>query len=194
MPNYLIIYAHPDHAGHHSYFLDQAKAQLDSLKLPYEVIDLYSIGYDPVLKPDELYSAGRRAVSEQNLAFQRQIRAADRLLFIFPTWWDNMPAILKGWLDRVFVSRFGFIYYHGIPVGQLKGKKAAAFTASGSPRWYSLLWTHERALRALTHDVLRFCGMKTRGFRLGSTRNLDDRGRRDIERIAKRAIRYLTTR
>ncbi len=191
MARFLIIYAHPNHDGYHAYFLNQAIADLERRGIAYQLIDLYAINYDPVLKNDELYSAGRRAISEQNQAFQKQVIEADRLLFIYPTWWNNLPAILKGWLDRVFVSRFGFIYKLGIPVGQLHGKKAAIFTARGAPRWYSLLWTHERSLRALSHDVLRFCGMSTRGFRFGSTRTLDDRGRRKIAKIAARTIRYL---
>ena len=127
MSTILIIYAHPSHDGYHGYFLDQATEEIKKRGWEYDLIDLYALGYDPVLKLNELYSAGKRAVSDQNKEFQQKIQDNNRLLFIYPTWWNNMPAILKGWLDRVFVSRFGFIYKLGVPIGQLKGKKSSGF-------------------------------------------------------------------
>ena len=144
-----------------------------------------------MLKIDELYSSGRREISEQNRAFQEQIRECERLLFIYPTWWNNLPAILKGWLDRVFTSRFGFVYKFGLPIGQLKGKKAAVFSASGAPRLYTRFLTNERSTKVLTHDLLRFCGIKTKSFRLGQARRLTEASKGKLERLAKRAIRYL---
>ena len=191
MSKIYIIYAHPNHYGHHGYFLKAITAILDREKCDYELLDLYKINYDPVLKEEELYSAGKRSVSQQNQEFQAKIIASDRLLFIYPTWWGGMPAILKGWVDRVFVSRFGFIYKLGIPIGQLKGKRAAVFSASGAPRLYSQLITGERALKSLTHDVLRFCGLKTRSFRLGLARNKSGDGEREMDKIAKKVYQYL---
>lgn len=191
MSKILIIFAHPNHDGHHGYFLKQCLKLIEEKGCEYELIDLYAIGYDPVLKPQELYSAGKKEVSEQNQDFQKKIKDANRLLFIYPTWWSNMPAILKGWLDRVFVSGFGFIYKSGIPIGQLKGKKAAVFTASGSPRIYSFFWTKERSLKILTHDILHFCGIKTKSFRFGSARQLNEQTQNGLKKIARRAISYL---
>lgn len=121
----------------------------------------------------ELYSAGQKEVSEQNLDFQRKIKAADRLLFIYPTWWQNMPAILKGFIDRVFTGGFGFVYIKGIPIGQLKNKKAAAFTSSGGPAIYTRFFTNSSSLRVLLKHVLGFCGMQTKGFLLGNARDLE---------------------
>lgn len=193
MAKIFIIYAHPNHTGHHGYFLKAITKILTQKKCSYELLDLYKINYDPVLKAEELYSAGQKNVSQQNLEFQAKIIEASHLLFIYPTWWGGMPAILKGWVDRVFVSQFGFIYKLGIPIGQLKGKKAAVFTASGAPRLYYLLATRERALLSLTHDVLRFCGLKTRGFRLGSARNKSGDSEQKMDAIAEKVSKYLTT-
>lgn len=192
MSKLLIIYAHPSRQeGGHAYFLDCVLEKLTNENQPYELIDLYAIKYDPILKNEELYSAGRRSVSPENKDFQEKIKASSCLLFIYPTWWSNMPAILKGWLDRVFVGGFGFTYKFGAPLGLLKGKKAAIFSASGAPRWYSRLISFDRSMRVLSHDVLRFCGIKTRNFGLGSSQKLNDRKKLKIAKQAERALNFL---
>jgi len=174
MSKYLIVFAHPSHDGHSGYLLEQMKTRLEKAHADFEIIDLYALDYNPTLKISELYSAGQNEVSNQNLDFQNKIKAADRLLFIYPTWWQNMPAILKGFLDRVFTGGFGFVYKNGLPVGLLKGKKAAAFTSSGGPALYTRFFTSNSSLNVLLKHTLAFCGMQTRGFLLGGARKLED--------------------
>ncbi len=192
MSKLLIIYAHPSRAGSHGYFLEKILELLGSFpSVSHELIDLYDVKYDPILKDNELYSAGRRAVSPENLAYQEKIKAASHLLFIYPTWWQNMPAILKGFMDRVFVAKFSFTYKAGLPIGLLKGKKAAAFSATGGPRLYTSLFTGDQSLSVLTKDILGFAGIQARGFSLGSARRLDDSDKAHLERIAKKVLKYL---
>jgi NAD(P)H dehydrogenase (quinone) len=188
----LIIYAHPSHDGSHAYFLDQIQAILKTKEqIDYELIDLYAIKYDPVLDNSELYSSGRRAVTPENQIFQNKIKAADRLLFIYPTWWQNMPAILKGFMDRIFVGGFAFTYKAGVPIGLLKGKKAAAFSATGGPRVYTSFFTGDQSLRVLTKDILAFAGIKSRGFSLGSARRLTEADKPRLKRAAEKTLKYL---
>lgn len=190
MSKYLIVYAHPHHDGHCGYLLQQVKNQLEKQQADFEIIDLYALGYDPILKNTELYSSGQKDISTQNLEFQAKIKEADRLLFIYPTWWQNVPAILKGFLDRVFTGGFGFVYKHGLPVGLLKGKKAAAFTSCGGPIFYTNLFTGNATLKAVLKHVLAFCGIQTKGFLLGSARKLDD-NRHRLDRISQKILTYL---
>lgn len=93
--------------------------------------DLYAMRWDPVLRPSDAGVSGtsdaaaqqagrfdatedlRRAYIEgtlapEILAEQAKVRAADAIVVQFPLWWYGMPAILKGWFDRVFVSGFAF--------------------------------------------------------------------------------------
>ena len=192
MDKLLIIYAHPSHDGSHAYFLEQVKEILKNYRqVEYEIIDLYAIKYNPILENSELYSAGRRMISPENLVFQEKIKAASHLLFIYPTWWQNMPAILKGFVDRVFVSGFAFVYKFGIPIGLLKGKKAAAFSATGGPRAYTRFFIKDQSLSVLTKDVLSFAGIKTRGFSLGSVPRMAPKNKPRLRRIAEKILRYL---
>ncbi len=190
MSKYLIVFAHPSHEGHSGYLLAQIKERLEKARADFEIIDLYQLNYDPTLKMSELYSADQKEVTDQNLDFQNKIKVADRLLFIYPTWWQNMPAILKGFIDRVFTSGFGFIYFKGIPIGQLKNKKAAAFTSSGGPAIYTRFFTNSSSLRILLKHVLGFCGMQTEGFLLGNARKLEDNKER-LNLMADKILAYL---
>lgn len=190
MSKYLIIYANPSHEGHCGYLLKQVSAALTEKGVEASLIDLYALGYDPVLKDSELYSAGRKEIDSQNQSFQEQIKKADFLLFIYPTWWQNLPAILKGFLDRVFTSDFGFVYKNGLPVGLLKGKKAAAFTSSGGPSIYTRFFTGNSSLTVLLKHTLAFCGMNTKGFLLGKARKVE-KNQQELDRIATKILKYL---
>lgn len=189
MSKYLIIFANPRHDGHGGYLLNQVETAFQAYGADFETIDLYRIGYDPILKATELYSIGNSHIDAQNIEFQEKIRAASSLLFIYPTWWQSPPAILKGFIDRVFTSGFAFKYYYGLPVGLLKNKKAAAFTSSGGPSFYQFI-TGNPALKVLLKYTLAFSGMRTRGYALGRASRLEE-NKAELDRIAKRIVKYL---
>ena len=186
----LVIYAHPSHAGHHGYFLALCEQYFKENNLDFETLDLYQDSYDPRLRAEELNAKDRQSQGEVKM-YQEKIIAADKLVFIYPTWWQGTPAILKGFFDRVLSSQFGFRYRRGIPTGLLKGKQAAVFSASGAPRWYNFLILRDRALRTVTHDTLRFCGIKCKGFSIGSARKLSNRAKTRIASRQRQAMRYL---
>jgi len=152
--------------------------------LDYFLIDLYKTNYNPVLSQDELYTKGNKYISPENLEFQRLIKERDKLIFIYPIWWGSMPAILKGFLDRVFTPNFGFYYKSRIPIGLLKDKRALVFSTSGAPGIYNLL-TLNRFTRPLTKDVLRFCGIRSKSLIIGSAFNIE---KRDISRKVLKSL------
>ena len=100
----------------------------------HEVVyhDLYAEKFDPLLPNDEIpRGAELDPVVEQHC---REIQAADGFVIVHPNWWAMPPAILKGWLDRVF--RQGVVYQFG-PGGVetlLDGKRAVVITTSNTPR------------------------------------------------------------
>src|SRR5690606_40356054 len=102
------------------------------------VRDLYDLGFDPVLSPAELkqYEDEEKAISVDVKAEQEAILWADHIIFVYPTWWWSMPAILKGYFDRVFVPGFAFSVSEKGIEGLLKGKKAWIIQTTGSDRSY----------------------------------------------------------
>jgi NAD(P)H dehydrogenase (quinone) len=187
----LIVYGHPHHQGHHGYFLEQLLLILDNKKIDYDVLDLYALKFDPVLTTEELSKQDGSVINSEIKEFRQKISETDKLIFIFPTWWQGAPAIVKGFFDRVFSAGFAFKYENGLPKGLLKGKKAAVFSATGGPRIISKLIIGDKSLKVTVNNTLRFCGMRAKGFSIGSARALDDNKKRLILNQVTKMISYL---
>ncbi len=181
--NALIVYAHPKTGGYCEAILEETKAVLAAKNLPTEIIDLYALNYNPVLLEEEHYTAGKKAISQQTSSFQEMIRKADTLIFIYPLWWGTMPAILKGFFDRTFVSGFGFEYNRGMPVCLLKGKKAIVMFTSAVPAAYSIIFGCNRPKKLIAKDILGFCGIKTKICQLGSAKLFDEKEKERVKNL-----------
>ncbi len=186
----LIIYAHPNKEGHCGYILEKITEDLKAKGVGHQLLDLYTMNYDPVLKPEEHYTSGKTRVSEQNLQIQEMIKKEDRFVIIYPTWWNSAPAILKGFVDRVFVARFAFYYDKGLPKKILSGK-AAVITTTGGPRIITKFFYKDGSKNFLVRDVLGFCGIKAKGFVIDNAKRLSDRQKNKIEKTVRRALAHL---
>jgi NAD(P)H dehydrogenase (quinone) len=182
----LIIYTHPDTDGYNKEILRVVEEKLKKEQIDYNLIDLYKIKYNAILEKEELYTKGNRFISEENIKIQNEIKQRDKLIFIYPIWWGTMPAILKGFTEKVFTPRFAYYYENKLPNGLLKEKKAFIFSSSGSPRIYNLL-TFNRAVKTLTKNVLKFCGIKSDFLIIPSAFNVE----KDKDKIKKIVIKKL---
>ncbi|MCP4481659.1 MAG: flavodoxin family protein [bacterium] len=192
MDKVLIFYAHPNKDGFSGCFLKNTCERLDNLGREFEVLDLYEMNYNPLLLPKEHYSSGHDELSLENKEIQLKISAANKLIFIYPTWWQNMPAILKGLFDRVLVKGFGFRFNkRGMYFGLLKGRKAVIFTNTGAPKFFIWLLASNRSLRNIKKDILGFCGIKSRAFSIGGAANLTELKKSKIKNQVKKGIAYL---
>ncbi len=187
----LIIYAHPNKDGHCGYVLEEVKTRLDEKGEDYQVLDLYEMKYNPVMKPEEHYTSGHREIAQDTKKIQDLITKNDRILLIYPTWWNGTPAVLKGFFDRVLVSGFGFKYKGAIPHGLLKGKKAAVITTTGGPVWAEYLLLGNRSLKVVVKDTLGFCGIKAKGFMIGSAKRFTEKQKRKIEKKVVKILSYI---
>ncbi|MFD1485341.1 NAD(P)H-dependent oxidoreductase [Lacticaseibacillus baoqingensis] len=104
-----IIYTHPDpHSFNHA-ILTRLCDHFTATAQPFAVIDLYQDHFDPRLTPAELqtYAQGQ-ALDPLVERYQTLLAASDELLLIFPIWWHQMPAMLKGFFDKVLLPGFAF--------------------------------------------------------------------------------------
>lgn len=128
---HLIIYSHPNpqsfnHAILETY-IDAVRARGDE----GQVRDLYQLNFQPVLSAEDLAGFSEGKIAPEIVTEQEFVAWADLITFIYPLWWAGMPAIAKGYIDRVFCD--GFAYRFG-PDGLeplLKGKKAMTITTLG---------------------------------------------------------------
>ncbi len=92
---------------------------------------------------------------------QQSILEANHLVFVFPSWWASMPALLKGFLDRVFLPGFSFKYQEKSPFPEklLKGRSARIIITMDAPWWYYYLFNRAPGLNLLKIGTLEFCGV-----------------------------------
>jgi len=113
-----------------------AEAAVEELKAAgHEVIyhDLYEEGFDPVLPHEEIRKGAERSPIVRKHC--EELTAADGYVVVHPNWWAMPPAILKGWIDRVFCQGVAYEFGEaGAVRTHLKGKKAVVFTTSNTPR------------------------------------------------------------
>lgn len=196
MSKVIIVYAHPHKEGHNGLVLENVIKELEEKKQEYELLDLYEMKFDPVMKSDEHFLSKKKITDEMVLEMQKKISETNKLIIIFPVWWNNVPAVLKGFFDRVFSSGFAFKYKKLIfglrtPIGLLKGKKAAVIYTTGSPSLIYWLIEGARAKKVVKLDTLRFCGIKSNSFTYGNAYKINDRARKKIPKIAKKAVKWV---
>ncbi len=131
---HLIVAAHPAEDSFTMGLTRSYAAELERLGHSQRTYDLYRMGFNPVLATSELLPASAdRPVSADLVQAQDDIRAADALTVIYPLWWLSMPAMMKGYIDRVFARGFAYESHNGIVHGLLAGKKSVLITISGAP-------------------------------------------------------------
>jgi len=187
----LIIYSHPKRSGFSGFFLKKVLEKLNKAKIKYEVIDLYKDNFNPVLSAEEHYTSGGYQIADEVKIIQDKITASKHLIFIHPLWWQSIPAILKGFFDRVLTPRFAFKYIGKYPLGLLKDKRAVVFTHSAGPKLFTILYAGNKALRTVVKDTLGFCGIKTKGYLLGSATKLDSNKEIEIDKMVSKGIKFL---
>jgi len=103
--NTLVVYAHPNPASFNAAIRDTVTTSLEDQGHTVQVKDLYGLEFQPVLSRadlDNMMDPHRSAIAQDIQKEQSDLAWARRLVFIYPVWWFDCPAILKGWLERVF--------------------------------------------------------------------------------------------
>ena len=128
---HLIIYAHPNPQSLNSQLKDALVAHLKLAGSEVMIRDLYQLNFDPILSLDDM--AGQRVgtVADDVRKEQELIDWAECITIIHPIWWTGLPAIMKGYIDRVFSYGFAYRYDNGVQKGLLTNKKAIIINTHG---------------------------------------------------------------
>lgn len=130
----LVIYAHPNPLSFNAAVASVVKEELEKKDAEVRFKDLYAMKWNPVLSAEDFESFQKGIIPDDIKAEQADISWADTVIVICPVWWTSVPAILKGYIDRVFTYGFAYKYTAAGPKGMLKGKKALLITTSGSDK------------------------------------------------------------
>lgn len=185
--NLLVIYTHPNHQSLSYAFLQRTlqgggeNAAISDIK----VLDLYEEGFDPVL----VFNQERRRRDmhkEPSLELYReQLIWADKIVFIYPIWWGRPPAMLLGYIDRMFASGFAYREKGGLlPEGLLKGKSAVCISVMKGPAMYPFFWLNNAHKVLMRRALLQFVGVRrVKFFEFGSMESTKGRHEQKLERV-----------
>ena len=206
----LYVYVHPEAESFNRQLFEAGLAALER-NYEVEVSDLYGMGFQPVLAEPDLgqhvtedgtfLQRWSQATASHSLPAdvrdeQRKLREAELIVFQFPLWWYSVPAMLKGWIDRVFSAGFGFDvidpatgYTRKYGDGLLLGKRALIVVSFGEteagvgPRGRS--GDLDSLLFSFTHGTLFYTGMEV--YPLHAIGRADDL---DEARVAEELSRF----
>ncbi|WP_136619578.1 MULTISPECIES: NAD(P)H-dependent oxidoreductase [Mesorhizobium] len=188
-----VVYAHPladsYQAALHKRVVQTLKARGD------EVVDfdLHQMKFDPVMHAEERHGHFDPAQAPSDLQiYIDALRWAEACVFCFPTWWSGMPAILKGYFDRVW--RPGVAYELPADGGMIKPallniRRMGVVTTCGSPWWYTELYMQNPGRKVLLRGLKTMCGRNVKHLYLTrySVENISDNQRemfaRKVERL-----------
>ena len=156
--NVLVIIGHQNQGSFCHAITDTAVRELEALGHQVIYHDLYGERFDPVLPQAEIpKDAPLEPVIRKHCD---EVAAADGYVVVHPNWWGQAPAMLKGWLDRVF--RQGVVYEftpEGVN-GFLKGKTAVVITTSNTPRDLEIKLFGDPLENFWKAVVFNFCGVE----------------------------------
>ena len=155
----LVILGHPSEA---SLCGAIANAYLKGAQAAEHEVRFLSLGklkFDPILRDG--YNT-IQALEPDLLAAQESIAWAEHLVFVYPIWWGSIPAILKGFFDRIFLPGFAFKFRKDALMvdGLLKHRTAHLIATMDTPPWYYRLVYRMPGHNQMKRTILEFCGIK----------------------------------
>lgn len=159
MKKILIINGHPNPASFNYGIADSYQIGAIASGAQVETITIAELQFNPNLQ----FGYQKRTELEPDLVKAwGKIQNADHLVWIHPVWWGGLPAITKGFIDRLFLPGMAFQYRENSVWWDklLKGKTAHIITTLDQPGWYYRLFFGRPSINQLKKSTLEFCGVK----------------------------------
>lgn len=159
MKKILIINGHPNARSFNRALANAYKTGALESGASVEEIHIGELNFNPNLQ----YGYQKRMELEPDLsASWEKILRADHIVWMHPVWWGGMPAITKGFVDRLFLPGMAFRYRENSPFWDklLTGKSAHIITTMDTPGWYYRFVFGRPSINQLKKTVLEFCGIQ----------------------------------
>lgn len=157
--NVLVILGHPSNTSFSAAVADTYARAAQAAGHTVRVLRLADLQFDAILHGSNPH---HQALEPDLLAAQDSIVWAQHIAWVFPVWWGGVPALLKGFLDRTFVSGWAFKFNTGsaFPVPLLKGRTAHLLVPMDTPPWYYRWVQRMPAVHQMKITTLEFCGVR----------------------------------
>ena len=193
MTRVLVVYCHPDPESFTAALRDRTMAALRAGGHDVRLSDLHADDFDPTMSCEERRTHKEPGVAPDLQRYADDLRWAQALVLVYPTWWSGQPAMLKGWIDRVWVRDVAF----DLPSessrvhARLRNvRRITVVTTHGSSKWVNAIEgeagkrTVTRTLRAVCHPLVR-----TKWVALYGIDTADERARRAfLDRVARKVV------
>lgn len=177
--NILIVYVHHEPTSFTSSMKNTAYETLTKQGHKVAISDLYGQGFTPVAQKWDFatmsgkhfnYMLEQKHAAALSMSYSpdiageiEKLKAADLVLFVAPFWWMSVPAMLKGWFDRVLAMGVAWDGGKFYETGLMRGKQAMMIMASGHPTdYYQPSGIHKATINQMLHPInfgtLAFCG------------------------------------
>lgn len=191
--NVLIVFTHPNHQSLSYAFLQEVLRGCEENHdiQQVQVLDLYDENFDPVLKFGEKKKRRDMYKDPDMEKYRNQLSWADKIIFIYPIWWGRPPAMLMGYIDKMFAS--GFAYKDNgkmLPVGLLKGKSVVCVSVMKGPTFYPMFWLNNAHKVLMRKALFQYVGIKkVKFFEFGNMENPKGKHKEKMNKV----YRYFQT-
>lgn len=180
----LVILGHPNKQSYNAALADAYIEGASSSGAEVKYLKLVDLKYDYIFDPSKNQPLEPDLKKAQDL-----ITWADHLVFIFPTWWGNMPSLMKSFIERTFIPGFAYKFTKKAIIPQkryFKGKTARLIITFDGPRIFYKIFQIPGAI-SLKYYTLIFCGIsKFRTYMVGSIKfSTDEKRKYWLKKVGK---------
>lgn len=137
----LLVYCHPRKESLNYSIMKRSAEVFERLGHEVVVRDLYAMKFNPVLEGDDAIHIENNRFVRTNSNYPEDVKVemnhileSDLLMYVYPVWWNGFPAMLKGYVDRVFQHGFAYSFESDTPRKNFAGKKAMFIHTTGQPQ------------------------------------------------------------
>lgn len=161
--NTLIVSGHPNPDSFNEAMLKTIENKLIDKKYSYISKNLYQLNFNPILTLNDLAKMKDSTVADDIAIEHNDIKWAKNIIFVYPIWWSGQPAMVKGWVDRVFTPGFAYAFQEdGTVKGLLSDKVVLIFTTTRSSEQNMIETGMLAAIEKIVLEgIFGFCGVST---------------------------------
>jgi len=164
----LIVFAHPVPGTYPFAVLSAFSQALEEGGATPTLLDLYEDGFDPRFTAEDHGHFWGGPIPGDVDRYHKLVEEADRLAFVFPVYWWGMPAMMKGWIERVFTGNWAYVYGEGVEdrgkaglKGLLGNKPTILLGIGGSTERTYTRYRYDEAMRtAIDVGIFSYCGIR----------------------------------